>query len=213
MKIDFFHIVLVKFWYFWLILFGLFVIKFFFRMYKPAIKGAVGETIFGLTSSLGLGNDYRVLKDIVIPAYDGTTQIDQIVISQYGIFVIEIKNYKGWIFGEERDPKWTQSFVRQKHTFQNPLLQNYKHIKSLQELTGLSQDKFRSLIVFSGEATFKTQMPPHVTRGIDYISYIKSFRDAILTKKEIKHFISTVSENRLSNADHRQYIRNRFKDV
>lgn len=213
MKIDFFHLVLVKFWYFWLILFAGFMIKLLFRMYKPAIKGAVGETIIGVTSSLGLGNDYRILKDIVIPAYDGTTQIDQIVISKYGIFVLEIKNYKGWIFGQERDAKWTQSFVSQKHTFQNPLLQNYKHIKSLQELTGLSQDKFRSLIVFSGEVTFKTPMPSNVTKGIDYINYIKSFRDVILTENEIGRFIHTVSENRLSNTDHRKYIRERFKNV
>jgi len=200
-----------KFWYLWLILFAFFVIKFLFRRYRPAIKGAVGEALVGFSSSLMLGKEYLMLKDIVIPAYDGTTQIDQLVISRYGIFVIEIKNYKGWIFGGEKDPTWTQSFFRQKHSFQNPLRQNYKHIKSLQELTGLSQDKFKSVIVFSGKAAFKTPMPANVSKGIDYLIYIKSFQDMILTEGDVEHVIRTVSDSRLSTADHRKYIRNRFR--
>ncbi len=186
------------------------MIKFLFRRYKTAIKGAVGEARVGFTSSLMLGKEYHILKDIVIPAYDGTTQIDQLVISRYGIFVIEIKNYKGWIFGDEQDPTWTQAFFRQKHSFQNPLRQNYKHIKSLQELTGLSQDKFKSVIVFSGKATFKTPMPANVSKGIDYLIYIKSFQDMILTQGSVEHVIRTVSDSRLSTAEHRKYIRNRF---
>jgi len=86
-------------------------------MYKPVIKGFVGEAVFGLTSSLSLGKDYHIMKNIVIPAYDGTTQIDQIAISKYGIFVIEIKTYKGWIFGKERDSEWTQSLFKEKLAF------------------------------------------------------------------------------------------------
>ena len=34
---------------------------------------------------------------------DGTTQIDHIFVSHYGVFVVETKNTSGWIFGNERD--------------------------------------------------------------------------------------------------------------
>jgi hypothetical protein len=185
------------------------MLKELLKMYKPRIKGAVGETVFGLASSVAFGSDWHILKNIVIPAYDGTTQIDQIAISKYGIFVIEIKSYKGWIFGKERDAKWTQTLFKEKHSFQNPLFQNYKHIKSLQEITGISENKFKSVIVFSGEAVFKTPMPENVVKGAAYIGYIKSFKDVILTEYEIQTVLKLISVNRLSGSEHRTYIKER----
>ncbi|MDM8523847.1 nuclease-related domain-containing protein [Desulfococcaceae bacterium HSG8] len=209
MNINFFDLIFLKNWYLWLILIAIFMLKQLFKMYKPAIKGAFGETVFGLTSSMSFGNDWHILKNIVIPAYDGTTQIDQIAISEYGIFIIEIKTYKGWIFGKERDAKWTQTLFKEKHSFQNPLFQNYKHVRSLQELTGISESKFKSVIVFSGEAVFKTPMPRNVVKGTAYIDYIKSFKDVILTEYEIGNILKTIFDNRLSGSDHRKYIRDR----
>ena len=188
------------------------MLKQLFKIYKPAIKGAFGETVFSFTSSISFGNDWHILKNIVIPAYDGTTQIDQIAISKYGIFVIEIKTYKGWIFGKEKDSKWTQSLFKEKNSFQNPLFQNYKHIKSLQEITCVPENKFKSVIVFSGEAVFKTQMPKNVVKGTAYIDYIKSFKDIILTEHEVENILKIISDNQLTNSDHRNYIRNRKKN-
>lgn len=47
---------------------------------------------------------YKVLHDVTIPSQNGrTTQIDNVVFSEYGIFVIEVKNYQGWIVGKEHD--------------------------------------------------------------------------------------------------------------
>ena len=46
--------------------------------------------------------DYQTVNDIMLPTVDGeTTQIDHVVVSRYGIFVIETKDYNGWIFGGE----------------------------------------------------------------------------------------------------------------
>lgn len=39
--------------------------------------------------------EYIVLHDLLLPYKDGTTQIDHVIISPYGIFVIETKNYTG----------------------------------------------------------------------------------------------------------------------
>ena len=60
------------------------------------------------------------------------TQIDHIVISQWGIFVIETKTYSGWVFGDAKSAQWTVSHFRRKDRFQNPLRQNYKHIGSVE---------------------------------------------------------------------------------
>lgn len=56
-----------------------------------------------------LPKEYIILNDIMLPTQYGTTQIDHIVVSPYGIFVIETKNYKGWIFGHENSEEWKQS--------------------------------------------------------------------------------------------------------
>jgi hypothetical protein len=60
-----------------------------------------------------------------------TTQIDHIVVSNYGIFVIETKNYKGWIMGNEYDEYWRQVIYKRKEKLYNPIKQNYGHILAL----------------------------------------------------------------------------------
>lgn len=48
-----------------------------------------------------LPNDYTVLNDQVFRTEKGTTQIDHVVVSKYGIFAIETKNYRGEIYGND----------------------------------------------------------------------------------------------------------------
>ena len=59
-----------------------------------------------------LSKEYITLNDVLLPTHYGTTQIDHIVVSPYGIVVIETKNYKGWIFGTERQKIWTQKIYK-----------------------------------------------------------------------------------------------------
>ncbi len=68
------------------------------REFKIQIQGTVGESYFAETARNNLKQGYHILNDVVLKAPNGTTQIDQIIISQYGIFVVEIKFRKGWIF-------------------------------------------------------------------------------------------------------------------
>lgn len=71
-------------------------------IYRPQIKGYIGEKAVANRLSGLPTQSYIVLNDIMLlPTSYGTTQIDYIVVSVYGIFVIETKNYKGWIIGNE----------------------------------------------------------------------------------------------------------------
>ena len=130
---------------------------------NPKVKGRIGER--AVRSVIGKDLDeetYIEFHDLIIPSRSGTTQIDHIYVSAFGIFVIETKSYTGWIFGSEKQSKWTQVVYKQKHYFQNPLRQNYAHIKALSELLQLSEEKFHSMVVFLGDCELKTQMPPNV---------------------------------------------------
>ena len=53
---------------------------------------------------------YNQFHDLNLPVGNDTTQIDHVVVSPYGVFVIETKNYSGWIFGDSRSRVWTQTF-------------------------------------------------------------------------------------------------------
>ena len=71
-------------------------------------------------------NKYYLFNNVILPCSNTkTTQIDHVVVSEYGIFVIESKDYGGWIFGNRDRSKWTQSMkTGNKYQFQNPLHQN-----------------------------------------------------------------------------------------
>jgi hypothetical protein len=88
-----------------------------------------------------------------------TTEIDVMLIHQCGIFVFESKNYSGWIFGNEKDDKWTQTLPAKRGTahkehFYNPIKQNQTHIKALKEQI-LEDIPIYSIIVFSERCELK----------------------------------------------------------
>jgi ribosomal protein L37AE/L43A len=143
---------------------------------------------------------------------DGTTQIDHIIVSPYGIFVVDTKNMKGWIFGSERQKMWTQQIYRHKTKFQNPLHQNYKHIKTLENALNIELDKISSVIVFVGDATFKTAMPANVNYPRGYINFIKSKNEIILSEDEVKEAIKVIDSGRFersfnTNREHVKHVK------
>jgi hypothetical protein len=82
-----------------------------------------------------------------------------LVVSPYGLFVVELKDWSGWIFANERDAYWTSVYFRRKYRFQNPLRQNFGHVKALQELLGIDSSAIHSVVVFRGRFSFKTPVP------------------------------------------------------
>lgn len=105
----------LTFW--WVIL--AFVAIAIIKAFKPFIKGKVGELAVAVQVKLYLKDpQYILLNDCTLPDEQaGTTQIDHILLSPYGIFIIETKNYKGWIFGSERQKMWTQKIFKRAINF------------------------------------------------------------------------------------------------
>ncbi len=167
-------------------------------MAHPKFKGWFGERmVAGALRKLD-PRQYRVLNDIYLPKPDGTTtQIDHIVVSRYGVFVIETKTYKGWIFGDANSKVWTQSFrgkgrKASKFTFQNPIHQNYEHLCALENCTGIPKDVMKPVIAFSGEATFKTERPDGVCYFGGVVKYIKSFTTSIIRDDQVDEIVSSI---------------------
>jgi hypothetical protein len=151
------------------------------------------------------------LQQVVIPCGNSTTEIDRIFICSRGLFVVEEKDYKGWIFGQADDERWTQRLTSGSYTFQNPLRQNYKHTKALQELTGLRRDQLLSVIAFSSRAEFKTEMPSNVIRRSRLWAYISSFEEGRLTSDEIRQVRDTIEANRRELSEHVTSLREHWQ--
>lgn len=173
-----------------------------------------------MTTQLGLWlglnhKTYKRFHNLIIKTDNGTTEIDTVILSKFGIFVIEIKDYSGWIFGSEEQPYWTQTFRKSKQKFQNPLRQNYRHTKALSSSLGIEQRYFHSIVYFSGEAQLKTQMPPNVMKW-GLLSYIKSFKEVLLTNNEITHLeeqLNKIQATQISRKQHIQNLNNRFNST
>ena len=85
---------------------------FAFRVIRntPKHKGKEGELHVHNTLAQ-LPDEYIVLEDVILETTRGTTQIDHVVVSKYGVFAIETKNYRGDIYGDDSRRQWTQIIV------------------------------------------------------------------------------------------------------
>ena len=179
----------------------------------PFMKGWLGEALLHLSLIMHLDSKrYRLLRNVTLPTEDGSTQIDHVVVSRHGIFVVETKNYGGWIFGKPHDKTWTQKFPRHSSRFQNPLRQNYKHVRTLEQLTGVPAGALFSVIAFVGSAEFKTAMPDNVTRLHGCAAFIRAKTALLLSEQEVARVIRRIAAGRLepsmaTHAAHARHVR------
>ncbi len=136
-----------------LIIIGLVVL---FRSNLPKAKGAKGELRVARQLRKLKDEQYKVFNDVLIRTGTRSSQIDHIVVSIYGIYVIETKNYSGWIHGNENSEYWTQSIYNEKAKFRNPIKQNWAHIYALKEvLSDFQQVRYYPIVVFAGSGELK----------------------------------------------------------
>ena len=133
---------------------------------RPAPKANDGERLVR-SALVRHYRDWMLFNDVLLPSGHGTTQIDHILVSPGGVFLIETKDMNGWVFGSPGQKRWTQSFAAgrwsrmagiksKQFTFYNPLLQNEGHAKALVNLGIVGLWSLRPIVVFVGGAELKT---------------------------------------------------------
>lgn len=175
-------------------------------------KGWLGEIVVRLACRFLDRKIYHVAHNVTLPLPErGTTQIDHLIISRFGIFVVETKNFRGAIYGSEHDRTWTQVIGGRKIVFSNPLRQNYGHARAVAELLGIPYGAVQPIVMFIGSARIKTKnkLPANVlTHGL--LSYIRSHREPVHSDGEVANFVKIVAEKRLppTFATRRRHLRN-----
>ena len=195
------------------------ILNILIAIYYKKIRGFMGE-FWVLQELKKLPQDkYLVLNDILVEN-NGFHQIDHIVISKYGIFVIEMKNYYGLIIGNQYNKRWFQYLGKKKYSFYSPIYQNYGHLKVLEEILNIEEDKFISIICFSNQAKLKVESLVPITQTGLLNQVITSYQQEILDldlkvikekletlnikdksirKKHIKNIKKTLKENKVDN--------------
>lgn len=153
-----------------------------FEQIKKSIKGSYGE----LKVDLVLGyftNDFCFTVRNLLLVRDGkSTQIDNILFTANKVYVLESKNYSGWIYGSESGKSWTQTLNHfgkiTKSSFYNPLSQNYGHIKYLSKFLDIPLVNFHNIIVFSNESELKNIT---TEKSYNHVVNLKSLLNLIKT--------------------------------
>jgi hypothetical protein len=175
-----------------------------------------GEALLTQTLSKHFNTeDYHLLNHITLKHGDVTTQVDHILVSRFGVFVIETKNYTGWIFANAEHATWTQATFNDKYKFQNPVHQNYRHVLAVQALLDfVPASAIQSVVVFVGDAEFKTDMPSGVFTLPKLIEYLKSCRKEVLSLNRMQFCVGRLETARLAvsgktDLEHVQDLRRR----
>lgn len=184
----------------------------------PVVEGKIGEArVSSILKKLAKKYNGYLIDDVTIPGENGkTSQIDHLLITDYGVYVIETKNYAGRIYGNDKQREWTQvlAYGNTKNKLYNPVMQNGTHIYRLKEICE-SELKLYSVVVF-------------VRANINYVD-----SEYVYTLRELKHIVdaddepveSSVTESYYktildyklnpvkTNKEHVQEIRQMKKDI
>lgn len=159
--------------------------------------------------------DFHLLNHITLKLQDGTTQIDHILVSRFGVYVIETKDYNGWIFANAQQATWTQVMWGRRFKFQNPIFQNMRHMQAVKDLLDfLPSSTIQSVVVFVGKAEFKTDRPPGVFTAPELIEHLRSQTEEVMSLNRVQFCVGRLETTRLAitgqtDLEHRRSLERR----
>ena len=188
-------------------------------------KGKRGEMRVSAILSK-LSDEYTILNDLVFRTEKGTTQIDHIVVSKYGIFTIETKNYRGEIYGDDNRKEWTQLIVTKvtyaknwwktytyvtKNRFYNPVKQSVGHALRIKELLSVFPHvKIVPIVVFTGDAILRyVESNNHVVYEKKLLDVIDGYKTTYLTDNDVQAVLAILTSNNIrETVSDRQHVKN-----
>ena len=167
----------------------IFLVMSVYKLIFPLVKGVLGEFLVRCKLLVLPFDKYKVLNDIMLKTKRGTTQIDHIVVSIYGIFVIEMKNYKGTIIGTGNRQEWVKSVHGARYYFKNPVLQNKGHVRAVVNNLSIRDEFIIPIVVFSNECRLNVKTNSIVICLNKLISTIKNVKTKRFTKEQMNDLV------------------------
>lgn len=191
----------------------------------PQRKGKRGENRV-IKHLQALPQDYHIVNDVVFETKRGTTQIDHIVVSKYGVFTIETKNYRGDIYGDDDRKEWTQIIVTRvrynrnwykvykyvtKKQFYNPVKQSVGHaIEIEKQLRVFCKVSVVPIVAFSLNANLSNVSSRYpVVYDYQLPSLLQSYNTIFLTDEEVIKIVDIIScNNKRKIIDNKTHVKN-----
>ena len=180
---------------------------------KPLIalfRGKEGELSVKLRLQMLPSDTYKVINNLLISSNGRTSQIDHVVVSEYGIFVIETKNYTGWIYGGNYSEYWTQNIFGHKYELRNPIIQNQGHIRALTRiLPECKTNIFIPIVAFSRRASLKVTAKEPIVYWSNLPRTILSYKTKCMTPEMAQQvYMILITSNQDSIKNRKQHVKN-----
>ncbi len=209
--------------------------------YQAKVSGDYGE--FTASSILkALPSNYHVMNDILLQqgiqkrpyrpdiygpskwevktikgrAYEMvpmSTQLDHLIVSPFGLFIIETKNHKGFIYGDDNGQVWTQVLGMGAHhfTFHNPVFQNETHLRELSKQIKISRKYMTGMIVFTNPDANLSNVRSHFCYTLDNLygaimAYDKRLWTDNFNEKIILNIEKNDTNGYLKAKEHEKYV-------
>lgn len=166
--------------------------------------------------------EYRVYNDLLIRNGNYTTQVDHIVISRYGVFVLETKNVHGKVYGGGNAEFWKQYLpdtgykrygITQEHQLRNPIWQNDGHIKTLRKLVFGNDVPIYGIVIFPSDTDINVTANQPVLNMYNVVPYIKQYRDVVLSSVQMgfyrRRLLEVIST---SESDRKEHLGNVYRN-
>lgn len=159
--------------------------------------------------------DYQVYNDLLIRNGNYTTQVDHVVISQYGVFVLETKNVHGKVYGGGNAEFWKQYLpdtgykrygTTQEHQLRNPIWQNAAHIKTLRRLVFGDDVPVYGIVAFPGDTEINVTASQPVLNMYNVVPYINQYQDVVLSPDQMDYYrrrlLEVITTSELDRYEH-----------
>lgn len=165
---------------------------------SPRYRGDIAESRTRRLLAAGLErNLYTVFNGLVLPVAGGTIALDHVVVSKFGIFVIESEYVRGWISGGEFQQQWKQGRLGRTVRFDNPMHRNRLQVEALQQLLDYPASVFHPMVVLVGQKGFKSRLPENVLPPERLLAQLRKKTRHLLTPEQADQAVRAIDEWRL----------------
>lgn len=171
-------------------------------------KGEYGEYTVAMVLEK-LPEEYHIFNDVYLENKGHSSQIDHVVISRYGVFVIETKNYSGDVYGSENVEHWTQYLNGESYKFQNPILQNRSHELAIKNTLLIAPTSVIPIVVFLGGANLHCNTKSAVLYTVQLREYILNYQTIAFTPDGVERLAQKLSKAMVTDPNRRiNHVRN-----
>lgn len=160
------------------------------------------------------GESYK--RIILEDKFHNYTEIDNLYVSLYGIFIIETKSWSGNVIGSREDNKW-QSILGDGdiiHDKENPFIQNERHIKFFERVFH-PRCEVTPIVVFISHKLESIECRD-VVLSSDLRRYLRNFEYQQMDRNEYEYLTSRLNTLRdnpvMSHEEYAEWQKEHFKN-